>query len=71
MSAVEWPEPPVEMMVVFCSACRAYLGIHDVDRMRHEHFEQTDRCRRGHYLAAIYEQKMLGTYSEALKARGS
>jgi hypothetical protein len=67
MAGFTWPEPPERMLVVSCSVCKAYLGIRDVDRMQHEHFEQSSRCRGGHYRAAVYERKLLGTYSEALR----
>lgn len=63
-----WPEPPARMLVVFCSVCNAYLGIRDVDRMQHEHFERSARCRHGFYRAAVYEQKTLGSYGEAIRA---
>jgi hypothetical protein len=63
----EWPEPPARMLVVFCSSCNAFLGIQDVDRMQHEHFEQSENCRHGVYNAAVYEQTMLGGYGQALR----
>jgi hypothetical protein len=68
MTEFTWPAPPERMLVVSCSVCKAYLGILDVDRMQHEHFEQSERCRRGQYLAMVYERKTTGTYAEALRS---
>lgn len=64
---MKWPEPPGRMLVVFCSVCNAYLGIHDVDRMQHEHFERSEPCRHGRYKAAVYEQRGVGTYADAMR----
>jgi hypothetical protein len=63
-----WPPPPARMLVVFCSVCDEYLGIQDVDRMQHEHFDRSEGCGRGFYRAAVYEQKMLGDYGDAICA---
>lgn len=68
MAEFTWPAPPERMLVVSCSVCKAYLGIRDVDRMQHEHFERSERCRGGHYLAMVYQRTMAGTYAQALKA---
>jgi hypothetical protein len=68
MAEITWPAPPEKMLVVSCSVCKAYLGIRDVARMQHEHFECSDRCRNGVYLCMVYERTMTGTYAEALRA---
>lgn len=68
MAEFTWPAPPERMLVVSCSVCKAYLGIRDVDRMQHEHFERSDRCRNGRYLCMVYERTMTGTYAEAMRA---
>lgn len=51
--------PPKRMLMVTCSACGSYLGIEDVDRIQHEHFNRTyppdHRCHRGHYVWHEYE----------------
>lgn len=48
---------PEKMAVYFCSVCHEQIGILDVDRIRHEHFEQgwpKPTCTHGVFYVVEY-----------------